>query len=179
MEIDLSQAAQIAREMIEGLARPHLFRIWCRETAAPGCQADWHTRHPSYGQCAVTALLLQDSLGGELMRADVPGFGSHYWNRLADGTEIDLTREQFPPGTVVPAGEPAPRSRLLEGERALAARTAERYGLLKRRSEALDEAVDEYMIERMSVGVMILGSDFFGRLKELARPSEAATGAKP
>jgi hypothetical protein len=42
----------------------------------------------------VTALIVQDELGGRLLRASTPG-GSHYWNLLEDGTELDLTREQF------------------------------------------------------------------------------------
>jgi hypothetical protein len=46
------------------------------------------------GDFAVTALIVQDHLGGKLIRAEVEGV-SHYWNRLPDGTEIDLTRDQF------------------------------------------------------------------------------------
>jgi hypothetical protein len=42
----------------------------------------------------VTALVVQDFLGGELLRGLVCG-ESHYWNRLPDGTELDLTSEQF------------------------------------------------------------------------------------
>jgi hypothetical protein len=30
-----------------------------------------------------------------VLRADGSRQGAHYWNRLPDGTEIDLTREQF------------------------------------------------------------------------------------
>ena len=31
----------------------------------------------------------------EVLRADGSRQGVHWWNRLPDGTEIDLTREQF------------------------------------------------------------------------------------
>lgn len=65
---------------------------WSRETAYnPG---GWKPDRPSLGQCAVTALVLQDSLGGELLRAKV-GDDTHYWLKLSCGCEIDLTREQF------------------------------------------------------------------------------------
>ncbi len=64
---------------------------WCQETSA---DLAWSTENPSLGQCAVTALIVQDFMGGVLMRAEVTG-GSHYWNRLPDGTELDLTRDQF------------------------------------------------------------------------------------
>jgi hypothetical protein len=45
--------------------------------------------------------VLHDLLGGTLMIADVEFAGAvdgvHYWNRLACGLELDLTREQFLP----------------------------------------------------------------------------------
>lgn len=56
--------------------------------------SDWTASRPSRGQCAVTALVVQDYLGGDLLRATVEGT-SHYWNRLPDGQIIDLSREQF------------------------------------------------------------------------------------
>jgi hypothetical protein len=63
---------------------------------------NWSPENPSHGQCAVTALAVQELLGGDLLRADVHGV-SHYWNRLRSGEELDLTRSQFPsfaPGPV-------------------------------------------------------------------------------
>lgn len=45
------------------------------------------------GQCAVTALLVQELFGGSLMRAVVNG-ESHYWNSV-DGETVDFTRAQF------------------------------------------------------------------------------------
>lgn len=34
-----------------------------------------------HGQCAVTALVVQDYVGGALLRCDLPApGGSHYWN---------------------------------------------------------------------------------------------------
>ena len=66
-------------------------RSWSGETSA---EAAWVADRPSVGQCAVTALVVQDYLGGDLVRAIVGGV-SHYWNRLPDGTTVDLTRDQF------------------------------------------------------------------------------------
>ena len=69
---------------------------WSADTSA---DADgWSPENPAYGQCAVTALVVQDHLGGDLRRGVVDGV-SHYWNRLPDGSEVDLTIEQFPPGS--------------------------------------------------------------------------------
>lgn len=63
--------------------------------AATSADPAWSTLVPSRGQCAVSALVVQDEFGGNLVRAIVDGV-SHYWNRLADGSEIDATRAQLP-----------------------------------------------------------------------------------
>jgi hypothetical protein len=104
---------------------------WCEETASPGDAPEWSEDNPAKGQCAVTALLIQEILGGDLMRCVVDGFGSHYFNRLPDGTIVDLTRRQFPEGTVVPDGEPRDREYVLDSEPARNAQTPERYDLLR------------------------------------------------
>lgn len=55
---------------------------------------------PATGQCAVTALVLQDYFGGEIVNSAVlssrsPGItSSHYFN-IIDGKIVDLTRRQF------------------------------------------------------------------------------------
>ncbi|MFD4407838.1 hypothetical protein ACFWPH_34275, partial [Nocardia sp. NPDC058499] len=56
----------------------------------------------SKGQCAVTACVVNDYLGGDVFNtvATLPGGEtvSHYLN-CVDGQIIDLTAQQFPPGT--------------------------------------------------------------------------------
>lgn len=65
---------------------------WSRDTTL---DADgWSPTNPALGQCAVTSLVIQDLLGGQLLRGALPG-GSHYWNLLEDGREVDATRGQF------------------------------------------------------------------------------------
>ena len=53
----------------------------------------------------MTAFVVQDVLGGDLIHAEVHvdgvNDGNHYWNRLPDGTEVDLTVDQFLPGEVI------------------------------------------------------------------------------
>jgi hypothetical protein len=46
-------------------------------------------------QCAVTALIVQDYFGGDLLRCPMTDGGSHYWNRLPTGEEVDLTKDQL------------------------------------------------------------------------------------
>ena len=37
-----------------------LRKTWTAETAYPSCQAEWVSTDPSYGQCAITAMLVYD-----------------------------------------------------------------------------------------------------------------------
>ena len=61
----------------------------------------------------MTALVVQDLLGGDLVLGEVYAgdtkVGHHYWNRLRDGSQVDLTAAQFHPGEVVTGGEVVPR----------------------------------------------------------------------
>ena len=65
---------------------------WSAETSAD--PAGWTATNPAWGQCAVTALVVQDELGGQLERTVISGI-SHYYNRLPDGQVVDLTIKQF------------------------------------------------------------------------------------
>ena len=84
-----------------------LRRAWSQETSAD--PSSWTTANPAWGQCAVTACIVQDELGGEIVcsEAELPDGRriSHYFNLLGtDGNVLDLTREQFPSGTRIPTG---------------------------------------------------------------------------
>lgn len=87
---------------------------WSIESCDPTDVAVWTPDNPARGQCAVTALVVHDLLGGELLEAEVRNpdgsrQGFHYWNRLA-GLDVDLTLSQFRDGEVVQ--EPHPIDRL-------------------------------------------------------------------
>lgn len=115
---------------------------WRREFSA---QHDaWTPNNPALGQCAITALLVQDKFGGEILRAVISErLGSHYWNRI-DGQEVDYTRSQYPPEIVIPPGEPVERAYILESERAIKAGTPERYQLLCDSFERTEKMLREY-----------------------------------
>ncbi|MEA3248796.1 MAG: hypothetical protein U9Q03_00365 [Patescibacteria group bacterium] len=118
-----------------------LKQVCGQDTASPGDAADWSAENPTKGHCAVFALLFQEIFGGELMRTVPEGFGSHYYNMLPHGTlfglpgntHVDLTWDQFPDGTVFPAGEPRDRDYVLNSDAARNAGTPERYELFKHR----------------------------------------------
>ncbi|WP_433789611.1 YunG family protein [Actinoplanes sp. CA-252034] len=87
------------------LLRPALRAGWGPDTCDPHDLRDWHPGNPARGQCGVTALIVHDLLGGELILGEVlvgeAKVGHHYWNRLPDGREVDLTAGQFHPGETV------------------------------------------------------------------------------
>jgi len=81
---------------IEGAVR----RAWSADTTY--ASAEYLARAPerrSRGQCGTTALVVNDLLGGDLLVADLLAdgvrLGVHYWNRLPDGAEVDLTGDQL------------------------------------------------------------------------------------
>ena len=66
---------------------------WCKETAHPSYQAKWSKENPSAGQCAVTALIAQELIGGDIYSCKV-GRCSHFVN-MVDGKVKDFTAAQF------------------------------------------------------------------------------------
>ncbi|WP_432753827.1 hypothetical protein ACE1OA_32560 [Streptomyces sp. JL2001] len=105
---------------------------WSAETCTPEFRARWTPDNPARDQCGVTAMVLHDLLGGELIRGEVHVDGRrvdyHWWNRLGMGVEIDLTREQFGPEEIVTGGEVVPRPPRSEWRR-----LQDEYALLSRR----------------------------------------------
>ena len=64
---------------------------WSKETSHPAY--NWSPDNPSAGQCAVTALVVQDLLGGDILACKV-GRISHFVNFI-EGQIVDYTAEQF------------------------------------------------------------------------------------
>lgn len=104
--------------------------------------SDWSTDNPSRGQCVVSSLIVQDYLGGELLRYSVDGENLHeihYFNQLDDGTYIDTTINQYKIPITLKLkpisldGFNSVREKRLSGQS-----TAARYELLK-------ERVDKYL----------------------------------
>jgi len=116
---------------------------WALDTCDPVDAGDWSAANPSRGQCGSTALTIHDLLGGELLiaeviRSDGSRQGAHYWNLLPDGTELDLTREQFADDEVIQ------QPRTLRRPAGLPTRCAEQYLTMRGRVfDALGIAGDD------------------------------------
>ncbi|WP_405693525.1 hypothetical protein [Streptomyces sp. NBC_01185] len=107
---------------------------WGADTTTPAHRPLWDPGNPARDQCGVTALVVNDLLGGDLIRGEVRVDGErvdfHWWNRLGRGVEIDLTREQFGAHEIVSGGvvveRPAEIVRLREEYEVLSTRVLER-----------------------------------------------------
>ena len=71
-----------------------LKKSWSKNTCYLPMEKDWNENNPAYGQCYVTALIVNDYLGGKILKAKFKDNSSHFWN-LINKKEIDLTRSQF------------------------------------------------------------------------------------
>ncbi|WP_188129367.1 hypothetical protein [Rhizobium sp. RU20A] len=68
--------------------RSILLRAWSIETSSL-----WRLDNPACGQCGVTALVVQDILGGDILKTKLDD-SWHFYNRVG-GRRIDFTETQF------------------------------------------------------------------------------------
>ncbi len=76
-------------QLDDGLVERLLRDSWSSRTSSL-----WSVDNPSRGQCGVTALVVNDHLGGEILKTRA-GPSWHYYNRVA-GRRLDFTSQQFP-----------------------------------------------------------------------------------
>jgi hypothetical protein len=65
-----------------------LLHAWSIKTSSK-----WTSANPAKGQCSVTALVIQDIYGGELVKTRTPE-GWHFYN-IIDNKRLDFTNSQF------------------------------------------------------------------------------------
>lgn len=114
-----------------------LHAAWSHDTSAA---SDWREAICAKGQCAVTACVVQDYLGGDILNsiATLPSGEtvSHYFNVI--GSEaVDITKMQFPPGTHF--SDPQPKTKGFSSTRDYCLSydsTLQRYNLLRDRVAA-------------------------------------------
>jgi hypothetical protein len=127
-----------------------IMKCWGSDTSSD--PTGWSPINPAWGQCAVTACIVQDFLGGVIVWAKAVSPDklehSHYFNVLSDGSIVDMTREQFPSGTLFVPEFGCERTQ--NGSAKAFANTREyvlsypatldRYTILRRRLESLEES---------------------------------------
>lgn len=71
-----------------------LLSCWCAETCAPRMRPDWAPHNPTFGQCSITAFLMQDIYGGKVYGVPL-GDGNYHCFNAVGCCIFDLTSEQF------------------------------------------------------------------------------------
>lgn len=82
-----------------------LHKSWSKETSY--CPAEWNELNPSFGQCAITALIVNDYFGGDIVWSEAllpNGQKIYHFSNMVKGKEVDLTCSQFPEGTIISKG---------------------------------------------------------------------------
>ncbi|MEM8688034.1 MAG: hypothetical protein AAGF81_11930 [Pseudomonadota bacterium] len=107
--------------------RKALRQSWSLETAP-----QWSAENPANGQCNVTAAVIYDLFGGEVLRTRMPGVW-HYYNEIG-GKRVDFSDSQFTdPGARFAAPDP------YQDERS--SRDAAMNGIPEREYQALKSAL--------------------------------------
>jgi hypothetical protein len=83
---------------------------------------EWLPSNPARGQCNVTALLINEAFGGEILKTPLPE-GDHFYNRV-NGERIDMTASQFDAPVTYP-------DIVSDRSEALAGTSSAKYGALK------------------------------------------------
>lgn len=91
-----------------------LDKSWNKDTCHCSLKNYWNDQNKSLGQCAVTALIVNDFLGGKIMGC-MCETGSHYYN-LINNQVVDLTKSQFTEIPNYELGEERTREYLLSNE---------------------------------------------------------------
>jgi hypothetical protein len=69
---------------------------WAADTAYS--PEEWSQNNKARGHCVISSLIVQDYLGGDLIRYEINNaqlHETHYMNQLSDGTVIDTTASQY------------------------------------------------------------------------------------
>lgn len=96
----------------------------------------WSSRNPARGQCAVSCLVVQDYLGGEIIRfqAEFNNEKEKHYANFVDNVLVDTTFKQFPSDTFFQQDQPVLGKFVTIRERLLSdSNTLERYNYLKKK----------------------------------------------
>ncbi len=104
-------------------------KSWNKDTCHPDIKV-WSRKNPSKGQCGITALLIQEYLGGRIaMNKRL----HHVWNILPNKKEYDLTKNQFPIKTKLERDGFISRENMFNNKLAIKAKVKQRYKIFKKR----------------------------------------------
>ena len=59
-----------------------LLNSWGKDTCYSKMENEWSFSNPSYGQCYVTTLIVNDYFGGKILKAKFEDGTGHFWNLI-------------------------------------------------------------------------------------------------
>lgn len=121
----------LSQKKFEKLEKAFKF-AWSKETTSPIIKDEWSENNKAYGQCAITALIVCDLLGGRIIYDKA---NSHVWNELPDGTQQDFSREQYKEDIIFTIYKYKLKKDLLSDNYGRRTQIIPRYQLLKQRFE--------------------------------------------
>lgn len=113
-----------------------LLKAWSIDTCSERFRPVWSDDNPSVGQCTITAAIVHELFGGEVLGLPLNGGGMHSFNRI-NGKIVDLACEQFGKDALLDFENAVPvdyTSLLVGGDK------AERCELLRRRLSEVTES---------------------------------------
>mgnify|MGYP001558468168 CR=1 FL=1 len=102
-------------------------KAWSRETTFADVYDEWSQENKAFGQCLVTAAIINDLYGGRLI---YDKNNKHYWNELPDGSEQDFSRCQFKDERIFSVTKYKTKEEALYDDYGIKRNTAKRYRLL-------------------------------------------------
>lgn len=107
---------------------------YSKDTCYPKYIEKWNINNPTCGQCAITALIVQEYIGGTIHKIRIQNNETHYFN-IINKNIYDFTKEQFDLENIAiryESNELISREQILENEN-----TNKRYKILKQKLEKL------------------------------------------
>lgn len=144
--INILRRSQPAK-LTEGVSKSFLTKLttaWSKDTCHPAYTDKWSEANPAIGQCLVTALVIQDELGGDIYDCKV-GRSRHFYN-VVNGETIDLTFSQFPEGSKITDSRIRDRKQLLANKE-----TRHRYELLKNKIGEIKQMTEAFNSKQNTV----------------------------
>ena len=124
-------------------AKKYFSKFWSKDTSHYN---EWSINNPSHGQCVISAIALQEIIGGKIAKVTLVDGKTHYFN-IIGGNVYDLTSDQFQSPIQYFPYEVVSKDHLLSNQK-----TATRYNLLYNNLiQEIDKPLPKEDIEHISI----------------------------
>ena len=128
---------------MKNYAKEYFSKFWSKDTSH---YDDWGIDNQSYGQCAISAIAIQEIMGGEIAKINIGETKTHYFN-IINGNVYDITKDQFQFPVQYSPNQIVSKEHLLSNQK-----TAKRYKLFYENLRMeIDRPLSEHEIEHISI----------------------------